>query len=88
MKILVLAVGITHVTALGVTKSLVTLGAAYRWSDQYPAHFVVRKNNVHACTCILQRKKKGLLYIFLQKIRNVCCMYNYNYYKRLYTYIV
>ena len=37
MKILVLAVGMTHVTAPGVTKSLVTLGAAYtRSADNVP----------------------------------------------------
>ena len=38
VKILVLAVGMTHVTALGVTKSLVTLGAIYLEDGQYPTH--------------------------------------------------
>ena len=83
MKMLVLAVGMTHVTALGVTKSLVTLGAAYTRSGQYTDHFVVRQNNVHV---YYKGKKKGFL--LLQKIRNACYMYSYIYYKHLYTYIV
>ena len=40
--------------------------------------------------CILQRKKKGSLRFATsqKKIRNVCYMYSYNYYKPLYTYII
>ena len=71
MKILLLAVGITHVTAFGVTKSLVTLGAAYRWSGQYPAHFVVRKimyMHVH----VYYKGKRKVCYIYFFKKSETC----------------